>query len=190
MNTYGWDPVIGPNNAWFLDNGHHNFFENNLSLIGAGLGEGQVNLVRVSLTDATDTSIEPISGLPFGTVSNTAVYAPERHIAVGYDAGNKVIRAFKFSPETKKLTTLWKKEDFGVGGHMVYYPTTGELATNDYEGSGADTGVIIDIETGREKARIKNITNTGQYAMFPAAGWGRDFYYVNFDKIVRVYVED
>jgi hypothetical protein len=188
--TYGWDPVLGPDNAWFLDNGHHNFFENDLSLVGAGLGEGVVTLVRVSLTDATDTSIVPISGIPYGTVSNTAVYAPDRHIAIGYDAGNKVMTAFKFSPETGELTQIWKKEDFGVGGHMIYYPDTGELTSNDYDSGVADTGVILDIETGNEKARIENITNNVHYGLFPTAGWGRDFYYVNFDKLVRVYVEE
>jgi len=189
--TYGWDPVIGPENAWFLDNGHHNFFENNLSLVGAGLGKGQVTLVRVSLTDATDTSIAPISGLPYGTVSNTAVYAPDRHIAIGYDAGNKVMTAFKFSPKDSQLTQIWKKEDFGVGGHMIYYPTTGELVTNDYDNKGgSDKGIILNIETGEEKARIEGITNFVQYVLFPFTGWGRDYYNLNFDKIVRVYIEE
>ena len=49
----------------------------------------------------------------------------------------------------------------------------------------ADEIVVLDIETGDERLRV----DTGspvQSVVFPAAGFGRDFYYCSFAAITRV----
>jgi hypothetical protein len=47
---------------------------------------------------------------------------------------------------------------------------------------------VLDIETGMEKARVP-MGNYMQSAVFPAPGWGRDFYWLGLDRLTRIAVE-
>jgi hypothetical protein len=66
---------------------------------------------------------------------------------------------------------------------MIRYPDTGELVVNDHDDTG-DAVVVLDIETGVERARA----STGsplQSVVFPAAGFGRDFWYCSFARVAH-----
>jgi hypothetical protein len=51
----------------------------------------------------------------------------------------------------------------------------------------ADHVVVIDIETGQERARAE-VPSLFQGVVFPAVGWGRDFYYPTISTLARVSV--
>jgi hypothetical protein len=48
-----------------------------------------------------------------------------------------------------------------------------------------DDIVVLDIETGDERVRV-DADSPVQSVVFPAAGFGRDFYYCSFAAITRV----
>ncbi len=82
-----------------------------------------------------------------------------------------------------------------MGGHTLYYPDTGEVVSADYQSlktwrglTKGENSVILDIETGRQKARVP-MGNVMQSAVFPAPGWGRDYYWLGLDRLVYVSVE-
>lgn len=179
--TYGWDVVLSEKEAWFLDNGKHTY---QFQMIGAGVSKNPMNFIRVSLTDASDTTIQAVSGIPKGTVTNPPLFAEDRQILIIYDSGNSVIRALKYNKDSKTFEELWKKEDFGCSSHMIYFPNTGELCTNDYKTFTGDSSVVLDIETGEEKFRTK-LRNIFQGVVFPSPGWNRDYYYLTLDALVR-----
>jgi hypothetical protein len=70
--------------------------------------------------------------------------------------------------------------------HPLLFPDTGELVTNDHDRARmADAIVVLDIETGEERLRV-DAGSAVQSVVFPAAGFGRDFYYCSFAAIARV----
>ncbi len=183
--TYGWDAVIAAGAAWFLDNGEGtNGYAG--SFRGKGISEAPLHLVRVDLTTAAVTLTE-ICGLPNGIVANPPAIDAGRNIAVGYDSGNGVLAAFDIAADGS-CTPRWRREQHHAC-HPILYPDTGELVTNDHDGERMmDQVVILDIETGTELARA----DTGsplQSVVFPAAGFGRDFYYCAFPTVARIAVE-
>ncbi|SCY29345.1 hypothetical protein [Desulfoluna spongiiphila] len=182
--SFGWDPVISEKNAWFLDNGDHGY---RISMLGAAETPGMTHVVRVSLADASDATVFPVSGLPLGTVTNPPVYCEDKKILVAYDSANAVIKAWRHGPEANAFTLLWEKEGFGASNHMIYFPDTGELCTNDYAYGRGDASVVLDVESGEEKARV-NMNTLFQGVIFSAPGWRRDYYYVTFDTVARVYL--
>lgn len=180
--TYGWDVVLTEKDAWFLDNGKHRY---QFQMIGAGVSKNPLNFIRVSLTDSEDNTIQVVSGLPKGTVTNPPLFAEDRKILIVYDSGNSVIRALQYQEDTKAFEELWLKNNFGCSSHMIYYPDTGELCTNDYKTFSGGSSVVLDIETGEEKLRAK-LNNIFQGVVFPAPGWKRDYYYLTLDVLVRI----
>ena len=181
--SYGWDPVISENNAWFMDNGKHNF---QVSMINAGVYPTPVNYIRVSLDDINDFNISPISGLAKGSITNPPLYYPQKKILVAFDSANSVICAFKYTEDSRTLSKIWEKTGFGCGGHMIYYQDTGEVVTNDYKRF-SDMAVVLDIDTGREKGRAA-LKSYSQGVVFSCPGWDRDFYYLTLSSISRVTV--
>jgi len=178
---YGWDPVIDGEDCWFMDNGRHRYF---LSMLGAGVGRGVVNLLRVSLSDATDCARYPVSGLPGGAITNPPLIDRSRGIAVAYDSAHAVLRAWRILPGARALEPLWEKRGFGAASHLLLLPQSGELLVNDYRALGEDL-VVLDIATGDERGR----TGTGghtQGVVFPGVGWNDDLYYCSFDSLLRV----
>ncbi|NCF19412.1 MAG: hypothetical protein GWP63_14305 [Haliea sp.] len=191
---YAWDPVLDGGNIWFMDNGRHRMGRTSLSLLGAGVNPTPNNVIRVSAEDAGDYDITPVCGLPGGTVTNPPLYCEQRNILVAFDSANSVVRAWRHDPDTNALDELWKRENFGMGGHTIYYQDTGEIVTADYQSlktlrglREGENSVVLDIETGEEKARVP-MGNYMQSAVFPCPGWNRDFYWLGLDRLTRISV--
>lgn len=182
--TYGWDVVLDGSNAWFMDNGKHNYF---ISMIGAGDCPTPNRLIRVSLTDAKDFSHHVISGIRAGSITNPPLFDRQRNIIVAYDSANRHLQAWRYDPAKKNLQRLWRKRDFGCASHMILYPDTGELVLNDYRWLGEEV-VVLQIETGVELARVRS-GGVFQGVVFPSTGWGRDFYWSSMGRIARIFVQ-
>ena len=164
-----------------MDNGRHRYF---LSMLGAGVGRGVVNLLRVSLSDASDCARYPVSGLPGGAITNPPLIDRSRGVAVAYDSAHAVLRAWRILPDSRALEPLWEKRGFGAASHLLLLPPSGELLVNDYRAVGEDL-VVLDIATGEERGRAR----TGgrmQGVVFPGVGWNADLYYCSFDSLLRV----
>jgi hypothetical protein len=70
---------------------------------------------------------------------------------------------------------------------MVLFIDTGEIVVNDFQ-NGHDDLVVLDVETGEEKARVTTGSQTAN-GMFLSTGWDRDVYYCSISSIARLYVE-
>ena len=178
--TYGWDVVLGLGNAWFMDNGKHRYLR---SLVGRGVSQSANRLIRVNLSDSSDSEVVEVSGVPGGTITNPPLVDESRRIVVGYDSANRVLRAWVFDGE---LRHLWRRDDFGAASHMICLPDSGEIVTNDF-GRGGEHVVVLDIETGIEKGRAQ-IGGFTQGVVFPSPGWSRDIYWSAMSRFGRVFV--
>lgn len=183
QQSYGWDPVISGNDAWFMDNGRHSY---RVSMINAGVNPTPLNAIRVSLHNPDSNTIAPVTGIPGGSITNPPLYCPQRKILVAYDSSNSVICGFKYDQVSGELSKIWEKTDYCCGGHMIYYQDTGEIVTNDYERFN-DSAVVLDIESGVEKGRAA-LSSFSQGVVFSSPGWDRDFYYLTFSSVSRVEV--
>jgi len=180
--TYGWDAVIALGAAWFLDNGAGS--ERYIGTFrGQGISSAPLHLVRVDLTTAAVTLTE-ICGEPNGVIANPPVIDEARRIAVGYDSGNGVLAAFDIAADGS-TTPRWRR-DQNHACHALLFADTGELVTNDHDATPmADEIVVLDIESGSERVRV-DAGSPVQSVLFPAAGFGRDFYYCSFAALTRV----
>jgi hypothetical protein len=180
--TYGWDAVLALGAAWFLDNGEG--AERYIgTLAGRGISNAPLHLVRVDLVTG-DVTLTEICGLPNGLVANPPMVDPARRIVVGYDSGNGVLAAFDIAADGS-TTLRWRRQQHH-GCHPLLFGDTGELVTNDHDADRmADDIVVLDIETGRERVRV-DAASAVQSVLFPAAGFGRDFYYCSFAALTRV----
>lgn len=189
---YGWDPVIDDNNVWFMDNGKHLMGSRSLSMLNSGVSPTPNRLIRVSTHDCKDYSAVAISNRSHGSITNPPLYCPQRNIVVAYDSSNSVVQAWRHCPDTQVLTPLWRREDFSMGGHTIYYPDTGEVFTTDYQSlktvkgiKEGENSVVLNIETGLEHAR-QPLRQYTQSCCFPAPGFGRDIYWLGLDKLTRL----
>jgi hypothetical protein len=179
--SYGWDPVIDGGHLWFIDNGQHSY---TTSMLGAGVAPGPVHLLRASLSESSDHELVEVCGDPYGTVTNPPLYDPQRQIAVAYDSGNAVLTAWRLGhgqlerlwqvgcatashmvryPDTGELVV----GDFHDGLPALRGPVSrklamraGRLAASRRFRAAAerrchDDVVVIDIETGNERARAR-----------------------------------
>lgn len=192
---YGWDPVLDGHNIWFMDNGKHKMGRTSLSMLHAGENPTPNNVIRVAADDPGNYSITPVCGIDGGSVTNPPLYCPRRNILVAFDSANSVVRTWRHDPATEELDELWTRHNFGMGGHTIYYSDTGEIVTSDYQSlktlrglREGENSVVLDIETGIEKARIP-MGNYMQSAVFPCPGWGRYFYWLGLDRLTRIAVE-
>ncbi len=181
--TYGWDCVIALGAAWFLDNGEGSETYSG-TLHGHGVSRSPLHLLRVDLLTGR-CSMAEVCDRPGGLVANPPVIDVDRSIAVAYDSGNGVVRAFDIA-EDGGLTTRWQRRHEHAG-HMVLYPGSGELVTGDYdEARSAEQVVVLDIVAGGERARA----DTGspiQGVLFPAAT-ELGLYLCTFTTVSRVSV--
>jgi hypothetical protein len=184
IQSFGWDVVLDGKNAWFMDNGKHRYLH---KMIGAGVNPTPNRLIRVSMLDANDHQVKDVCGQDGGSVTNPPLFDLHRRIVVAFDSANAYLAAWKFDDAAQTLTPLWNKPKFGAASHMVLYPIGGELVVNDYRRYGEEV-VLLDIETGREKGRVR-VGGFNQGVVFPSAGWGRDFYWSSMTKVARVFVK-
>jgi hypothetical protein len=171
--------------------------------------------VRVSLTDAGDHELVPISGARGGSITNPPLFDEQRGVAVAYDSANAVLAAFRF--EGGRLHPLWRRRHASAG-HMLLFPDTGELIAYDFHPSpGARTRLarsagkrgarlvlsqrfrrlaarlahedvlVLDVESGVERGRA-SVPSLFQSVLFPCPGWNRDVYYCSFSTVARVAV--
>lgn len=180
--TYGWDAVIAADAAWFLDDGEgtHAYAG---SLRGCGRSGVPLHLVRVDLVSGA-VSLTEVSGLPGGIVANPPVVDEQRRIVIAYDTGNGVVAAFRYD-EDGATTPLWRA-DLDHGCHPLLFPDTGEVLLGDHRpDAGGEHAVVLDVETGVEKARVPTDSPL-QSMLFPAVGFAGDVYCVSFTTLTRV----
>jgi hypothetical protein len=180
--SYGWDPVIDGQYAWFMDNGLHRY---RINMLGAGVRQTPNRLLRVSLVDVQDHACVDVSGLRGGSITNPPLVDRQRRIVVGFDSANKVLQAWRIEQD-QTLAPLWTQPDFGVASHLLLYPQSGELVVNDYRRLGEEV-VVLDIETGSERARVRSGGLT-QGVVFPSVGWERDLYWCSMGRLARIFV--
>ena len=84
IQGYGWDPVIDEQNIWFMDNGEHTMIT---SMLNAGVNPAPNNVIRVSVEDASDFSITPVSSNSYGSRTNPPLYCARRRILVATTTG-------------------------------------------------------------------------------------------------------
>ena len=187
-----------------------------LSMVGTGTQPDPVRLWWARLDDGSIRSTE-ISGLPFGTESNPPGWDPEGRIAIAYDAGNGVTRAWRM--EGDELVPLWRRDDVAHACHLILFPDTRELVVGDWWDKGVlshprargalrrplgvlgrsaairrrslplghDRLAVLDLDTGETKASV-DVPSPSQGFLFPAPGFGRDVYYQSLTTICRVAV--
>ena len=167
-----------------MDNGRHRYLT---TMVGAGVSRTANRLVRVALQDSRDHTLLDVSGLAGGSITNPPLVDRQRQIVLGYDSANRVLQAWRILPDTGALEPLWKKHPFACASHMVLYPDSGEVVTNDYRRLGEEV-VVLDITTGQERARVR-VGGLTQGVVFPSTGWERDFYWSSMGRLARVYVQ-
>ena len=184
--SYAWDMVIEGDHGWLMDNGQHNYL---MSMLGAGQNKSPNRLIRISLKQTDSFQTWPVSGLPFGSITNPPLVDVARRIVVGFDSANRHLKAWRMisSPDSSdvQLQEIWHLPEMGAASHMLLFPNSGELCVNDYERF-SEQVVVLDIETGREKSRVR----TGgwmQGVVFPSPGWHHDFYWCSMDRLTRVF---
>jgi hypothetical protein len=209
--SYGWDPVIEGGQLWFMDNGEHRYSS---TMLGAGVAEGPVHLIRISLSDPADRESVPVGSGRRGAITDPPLYDPERRIALAYDSANGIVAGFRFDG---RLEPLWQRR-LAHSAHMIRYPDTGEVVLHDWSGPwlarsrlaralgdragwipnrprlraaadrrARDDIVVIDLESGAERARAA-VPTMFQSVLFPCPGWERDLYWCTFSTLARLEV--
>ena len=210
---YGWDPVIADEHVFWMDNGRNRV---DRTMLGSGDHPDPLRLWWARRDDGTTRSVE-ISGLPFGTESNPPGWDPENRIVVAYDAGNAVVRAWSLVgdelqplwrrdgiahaghlilyPDTRELVVQdWRDAPLlrAPALRPTLRPALRVLARSAALRraslpSGSDQLVVLDLDTGAEKARAA-VPSPTQAFLFPAPGFGRDVYYQSLTTIARLAV--
>jgi hypothetical protein len=211
--SYGWDPVVTDEHVFWMDNGRN---RTDHTMLDSGVEASPVRLWWARIDDGSVRSVE-ISGLPYGTESNPPGWDPERRIVVAYDAGNAVVRAWRVTgdelaplwrrdglahaghlivyPDTRELvvgdwrgaTLLRRRRTRQVS--RLLGPLLGRfpVASGPALRVASDRMVVLDLDSGAEKARVRIPSPTQGY-LFPAPGFGRDVYYQSLTTIARVVV--
>ncbi len=211
--SYGWDPVITDDHVLWMDNGRNRV---DRTMLGSGEQSGPVRLWWARRDDGRVRSTE-ISSLPFGTESNPPAWEPESRTVLAYDAGNAVLRAWRMNgdeleprwrhdgfahaghlivyPDTRELVAQdWQDTE------MLRRPLVRRALRPAFQvlaqsaaarrasiSSGHDDLVVLDLDSGEEKARVA-VPSPSQAFLFPAPGFGRDVYYQSLTTIARVAV--
>jgi hypothetical protein len=211
--SYGWDPVITDEHVLWMDNGRN---RTDRTMLSSGVQSSPVRLWWARRDDGAVDSTE-ISGLPYGTESNPPGWDPEGRIVVAYDAGNAVVRAWRMDgdelephwrrdelahaghlilyPDTRELVVGdWR--DAAVMRRPSIRPAISRIsqvmshsarARRASLRTGSDQLVVLDLDTGEEKARV-HVPSPSQGFLFPSPGFGRDVYYQSLTTIARVVV--
>jgi len=180
QRSHGWDAVIGDRHLWLMDNGQHRY---RTSMVGRGVAQAPNRLIRIALADAEDWQGIDVSGIPGGSITNPPLWDEARQIVIAYDSANRVICGFRFEEEKRALVPLWRRDGLGSASHMLHFPESGLICTNDYQRREAI--ILLDIASGATVARVE----TGgfmQGVVFPSPGWNEDFYWCSMDQVTRI----
>jgi hypothetical protein len=214
--SYGWDPVMSDEHVFWMDQGRN---DTDWSMRGTGDAPDPVRLWWARHDDAASLRSVEISGLPRGTESNPPAWDPVRRIVVAYDAGNAVLRAWRLEgdelvdlwrcdgfahaahlvlyPDTRELVAqdwrgpdlLWRPRLRRALRPAIRLFGHSSLVRRNSGFIGNDRLVVLDLDTGEERAAV-DIPSPAQAFLFPAPGFGRDFYYQSMTTIARVEVTD
>ena len=149
--------------------------------------------------DADATFSTEISGLPYGTESNPPAWDPERGIVIAYDGGNAVLRAWRVDgdaleplwrrdgfahaghlivyPDTRELVAqdwtdlaaLRRPRVRRALRPAMQWSAQFAPARRASLRSGHDQLVVLDLDTGADKARV-DVPSPSQGFLFPAPG--------------------
>jgi len=186
-------------------------------MLGTGEAPDPVRLWWARRDDDRAVRSVEISGLPFGTESNPPAWDPAGGVVVAYDAGNAVLRAWRLTgddleplwrrdgfahavhlivyPDTRELVAQDWRDTPALRRPLVrrvLRPLFQALAQSAAVRraslrSGTDWLVVLDLDTGAEKARVE-VPSPSQAFLFPAPGLERDAYYQSLTTIARVTV--
>jgi hypothetical protein len=212
--SYGWDPVITDEHVLWMDNGRN---DTDRTMLGTGASPDPVRLWWARLDDDAAVRSVEISGLPFGTESNPPAWDRAGGVVVAYDAGNAVLRAWRLAgdelqplwrrdgfahaghlilhPDTRELIAQDWRDAAALRRPMVrraLRPALQVLAGSATARraslrTGTDQLVVLDLDTGADKARV-DVPSPSQGYLFPAPGFERDVYYQSLTTIARVAV--
>ena len=188
--TFGWDPVLTDDSAWFLDNGEGSTNFGPSFRGKGGASTAPLHLIRMPLAGGRSrvpTYLE-VCDQPGGLIANPPIIDVERQIAVGYDSAHGVMRAWTFDGDGSGAPQERWVRDQDHASHCILSGATGELVTGDFDHeAGVDAVVVLDIETGEERARV--VTESPlQSVLFPCPGWSRDLYTLSFTTLTHVTV--
>ena len=212
--SYGWDPVITDEHVLWMDNGRN---ATDRTMRSSGCSPDPLRLWWARLDDDRRTRSLQVSGLPFGTESNPPAWDARRGVVVAYDAGNAVLAAWRLAgeelqplwridelahaghlilyPDTRELVVQDFADDPSLRRPLVRRATRrvlpllarSRLARRASLRSGSDQLVVLDLDSGAEKARV-GVPSPTQAFLFPAPGFARDVYYQSITTIARVEV--
>jgi hypothetical protein len=196
-----------------MDNGRN---RTDRTMLGSGDQSGPVRLWWARHDNGAAKSVE-ISGRPYGTESNPPGWDPDGRIVVAYDAGNAVLRAWRLVgddlaplwrrdgfahaghlvlyPDTRELVAQDWKDTSALRRPAVRRALRPALqllsgsaaARRASLAAGRDELVVLDLDTGEDKARV-SVPSPSQAYLFPAPGFGRDIYYQSLTTVARVVV--
>ena len=212
--SYGWDPVITDEHVLWMDNGRNHV---DRTMLGTGEAPDPVRIWWARRDDDRAVRSTEISGLAFGTESNPPAWDPLRGVVVAYDAGNAVLRAWRLEgdelvplwrhdgfahaghlilyPDMRELVAQDWRDWAGLRRPAVrrallpvFQLLAGSAAARRASlATGCDQLVVLDLDTGHEKARV-DVPSPSQGFLFPAPGFERDVYYQSLTTIARVAV--
>lgn len=212
--SYGWDPVITDQHVLWMDNGRNSV---DRTMLGTGTSPDPVRLWWVRRDDAETLRSVEISGLPHGTESNPPAWDAVGGVVVAYDAGNAVLRGWRLRgdelqplwrhdgfahaghlilySDTRELVVQdWTDNEAlrrpavrRAMSPMVRLISRSARARRASLRTGHDQLVVLDLDTGAEKARV-DVPSPSQGFLFPSPGFGRDVYYQSLTTIARVVV--
>jgi hypothetical protein len=191
-----WDISIGLGSVWIQDNGDVDFVRNMLAShpVGSvgfapsmgGPRTGPVRLLRFGIDDASDTDVVTPTPEVCGWNVAPAVIVPHRRIVVSYDTGAAQVVAYRYH-QPGKLERLWSASIANWWQPLVY-PDTAEIVLDDYKFDEMDDNIVIlDLETGKEKARVRTGCPVPS-GMIPCPGAERDLYYSSNLGVARIFV--
>jgi hypothetical protein len=212
--SYGWDPVITDEHVLWMDNGRNHV---DRTMLGSGEAPDPVRLWWARRDDPAAIWSTEICGLPFGTESNPPAWDPAGGVVVAYDAGNAVLRAWRLVgdsmvplwrrdgfahaghlivfPDTRELVACDWRDTAALRRPLVRRTlrpgmqamSRFALARRASLRTGSDQLVVVDLDSGADKARV-DVPSPSQAYLFPAPGFARDVYYQSLTTIARVVV--
>jgi len=212
---FGWDPVITDEHVLWIDNGRN---ETDRTMRDSGLDAGPVRLWWARRDGAAGPWSTEISGLPYGTVSNPPGWDPDGRVVVAYDAGNAVLRGWRMAGDeleplwrrddfahaghlilfgdTRELIAgdyrdvafLRRRALRRAARPILPFLSLLKVARRASLRTGHDELVVVDLDTGADKARVA-VASPSQGYLFPAPGFARDVYYQSLTTVARVVLE-